>query len=196
MQSRLPRWAIIALIVLVVAAIGVGIFFLFWTGHAIIGWIVSGLIIAAIAIIAATTVPQLYKLYKFQKYFKQHENALNMLPSLMQSGRIQEAMVRFEGVMKHAPENAYIYYLRAFFLQAGGKQAEALSAANKAMSLVDKDPFLATLLQQQGGQMGQPTTVEGFKEQLRDLQHNLEPRVNQMRERRKQAAEKRKKKSR
>lgn len=195
MQSRLPRWAIITLIVLAVAALATGIFFLFrWSPRA--GWIATGLLIAAIILIAVTTVPQLYKLYKFQKYFKQHENSLNMLPSLMQSGRVQEAMVRFEGVMKDAPENAYIFYLRAYFLQAGGKHAEALSAANKAMKLVDKDPFLPTLLQQQGGQMGQPTTVEGFKEQLRTLQQTLEPRVNQMRDRRKQAVEKRKKKSR
>ncbi|MHB9106738.1 MAG: tetratricopeptide repeat protein [Armatimonadota bacterium] len=186
----------ITLLALLLIVIGIGIYILFTQVSAIAGWIVLGVLIAAIAIVAITTVPPLYKLYRFQKYFKQHEKDLNMLPGLMQSGHVQDALTRFEGVMKHAPDNAYIYYLRAFFLQSAGKLPEAMSAANKALSLVNRDPFLPMLLQQSGGQLGQPTTVEGFKEQLEDLRRTLEPRLNQMRTRREQAVAKRKKKSR
>ena len=195
MLSRLPRWALITLLALLVIGLAVGIYFLFrWSPLA--GWIATGVLIAVIALFAATTVPQLYRLYKFNKYFKQHESALNMLPGLMSTGRVQEAMVRFEGVMKNAPDNAYMLYMRAFFLKAAGQLPEAMSAANKALSLVDRDPSLPIILQQQAGQMGQPTTIDGFKEQLNELRGSLEPRVNQMRERRHKAAEKRKKKSR
>ena len=195
MVSRLPRPVLIALIVIAVLAVVVGLVFLTrW--NPLVGWIVTGVIVAAIIIIAATAGPPMYRLYKFQKYFKQHEAQLNMLPSLMQTGRTQEALVRFEGVMKQAPDNAYVFYMRAFFLQAAGKLPEAMSAANKAMSLVSRDPYLSLILQQMGGQMGQPTTVEGFKEQLEDLRRQLEPRVQQMRDRREKAISKRKKKSR
>jgi len=196
MFARLPAWVKIALLALAVVAVGFGIYLLFTRVNPIVGWIVLGVLIAAIAAIAITTVPQLYRLYRFQKYFKKHEKDLNMLPSLMQSGHVQDALVRFEGVMKHAPENAYIYYMRAFFLQSAGKLPEAMSAANKALSLVNRDPFLAMMLQQTGGQFGQPTTVQAFKEQLEDLRRGLEPRLNQMRDRREKAVAKRKKKSR
>jgi len=195
MASRIPRPILIALIALAVIVVVGG---LVWLIHVnpMVGWIVTGVILAALIIVAVTTGPPLYKLYKFQQYFKQHETELNMLPSLMQTGRTQEALVRFEGVMKQAPDNAYVFYMRAFFLQAAGKLPEAMSAANKAMSLVGRDPYLSLILQQMGGQMGQPTTVDGFKEQLENLRQQLEPRVQQMRERREKAINKRKKKSR
>jgi len=195
MLSRLPRWLLITLAAILAAALIVGLIFLI-RADPLVGWIVTGVILAAIAVIAIVTVPQIYKLYRFQKYFKQHEKDLQMLPGLMQSGHVQDALMRFEGVMKHAPDNAYIYYMRAFFLQSAGKLPEAMSAANKALSLVDRDPSLAMILQQAGGQFGQPTTVEGFKTQLQDLRRTLEPRLNQMRDRREKAVAKRKKKSR
>ena len=195
MESRIPRPLLYALIALAVIAVVTGLVFLIrW--NPLVGWIVTGLIVAALIVVGVTTGPPLYRLYKFQQYFKEHESQLNMLPSLMQTGRVQEALVRFEGVMKEAPDNAYVYYMRAFFLQSAGKLPEALSAANKAKNLVNGDPYLALILQQMGGQMGQPTTVEGFKDQLDELRHTLEPRVQQMRERREKAVTKRKKKSR
>lgn len=196
MFARLPAWVKISLLVLALLVIGGAIYLLFTRVSVIAGWIVLGVLIAAIVVIAITTVPPLYRLYRFQKYFKQHEKELNMLPSLMQSGHVQDALVRFEGVMKHAPDNAYIYYMRAFFLHSAGKLPEAMSAANKALSLAPKDPFLPMMLQQAGGQFGQPTTVEEFKQQLEDLRRSLEPRLHQMRTRREQAQAKRKKKSR
>jgi tetratricopeptide (TPR) repeat protein len=195
MLSRLPRWLAVTLIALFVIAVVVGLVFLI-RYNPLIGWIAAGVVIAAVAVVAITTLPALFRLYRFQKYFKKHEKDLNMLPGLMQSGHVQDALIRFEGVMKNAPENAYIYYMRAFFLQSAGKLPEAMSAANKALSLVGRDPFLAMILQQSGGQFGQPTTVEGFKEQLEDLRRSLEPRLNQMRDRREKAVAKRKKKSR
>jgi len=197
MFAKMPAWVKIALLALVVIAIGVGIYFLFTKVSPTVGWIVLGVLIAAIAIVAITTVPPLLKLYRFQKYFKQHEKELSMLPGLLQSGHQQDAVARFEGVMKNAPaDNAYLFYMRAFFLQSVGKLPEAMSAANKALALVSRDPFLPMILQQSGGQFGQPTTVEGFKQQLEELRSNIEPRLNQMRDRRVKAVAKRKKKSR
>ncbi len=196
MNSRFPRWLLITLVVLAVAVLTIGIVLLLRSQYPYLGWALLALVIAALVIIGATTIPQLIKLYRFQKYFKQHEAQLQTLPSLMQSGRTQEALSRFEGVMKHAPENAYLIYLRAFFLQAAGKLPEALGSANKALAMADKDPFLPTMLQQMGGQMGQPSTVPEFKAQLEEMRESLEPRVQQMRVRREKAVAKRKKKSR
>lgn len=200
MNSRFPRWLIITGIVVLVAALVFGIVMLFRSGWMLwgvnAGWFGLGLLIAIIAVVLISVAPSLIRLYKFQKYFKTHEAQLHGLPALMQSGRTQEALMRFESVMKHAPDSAYIYYMRAFFLQAAGKLPEALTSAKKAISLAANDPLLPATLQQVGGQMGQPTTVEGFKEQLEELRRSLEPRVNQMRERREKAAKDRKKKSR
>jgi predicted Zn-dependent protease len=195
MNSRIPRWLLITLIVLVAAGIVTGLVFLFRNENLRLwGWILTGLLVALIAVFAAVTLPPLLRLYRFQKYFKQHEKQLNLLPGLMQSGRTQEAQMLFDGVMKHAPDNAYLYYMQAFFMQATGKLPQAMTAANKALALVDRDPFLAMMLQQVGGQMGQPTTVDGFREQLEDLRDSLQPRVSQMRERREKAIKKREKK--
>ncbi|MHB9027028.1 MAG: tetratricopeptide repeat protein [Armatimonadota bacterium] len=195
MISRLPRWLLITLIALIAAGIATGLVFLFRNDNLRLwGWILTGVLVALLAVFAAVTLPPLIRLYRFQKYFKQHEKQLSLLPNLMQSGRTQEAQMLFDGVMKHAPDNAYLLYMQAFFLQAAGKLPQAMSVANKALSLVGRDPFLPMILQQVGGQMGQPTTVEGFREQLEDLRDSLEPRVNQMRERREKAVKKREKK--
>jgi len=195
MMPRIPRWLLITLIVTVIAAIVTGLVFLIIKAPTI-GWIVTGILLAAIVIVAIMTVPQFIKLYKFNKYFKENEAQLSSLPALMQSGRTQEALSRFDGVMKHAPENAYIFYMKAHFLQAAGKQSEALASAQKALTMADKDPYLQTMLQQSGGQMGQPSTVTEFKSQLHDMIVSLEPRVAQMRQRREKAVKERKKKSR
>jgi len=200
MESRYPRWLIItAIAAVVIILVGADVLF-FRSGLRFFGiswgWIFLGFLIALIAIIAASVLPTFLKLYKFNKYFKEHESQLHGLPNLMQSGRTQEALSRFESVMKEAPDSAYIFYTRAFFLQAAGKLPEALSSARKALALAPKDPMLLPTLQQAGGQMGQPTTLEGFKQQLEELCRSLEPRVTQMRERREKAVSKRKKKSR
>ncbi|MHB9132585.1 MAG: tetratricopeptide repeat protein [Armatimonadota bacterium] len=194
-NPKLPRWLIITLIAVLVVGIAIGIFFAFRYSTTL-GWIISGVLLAIIAIFAAVTIPPLYKLYKFQKYFKQHEATLGQLPTLMQSGRTQEALMRFEGVMKQAPDNAFLTYMQAFFLQSAGELPRAMSAANKALAMAKKDPSLPMMLQQMAGQYGQPTTVEGFIEQLEDLKAKLEPRVSQMRERKEKAVSRRKKKSR
>ena len=199
MNSRLPRWLLITLLALAVVVLVTGLVLMirssiYWV-H-LTGFILSGVLIVLLVLFVSFSAPQLIKLYKFQKYFKQHEAQLKLLPSLMQTGRTQEALMRFEGVMKHAPDNAYLYYMRASFLKAGGKLPEAMAAANKALSLIDKDPFLPQMLQQVGGQMGQPTTVAEFREQLEELRRTLTPRVSQMRERHDKAVEKRKRKSR
>ena len=199
MLSRLPRWLLITLIAVVLAILITGLVFMSLSGTYWVhmtGIILTGLLIAVVVIFASVSGPQLYKLYKFQKYFKAHEAQMRMLPTLMQTGRTQEALMRFDGVMKNAPDNAYLLYMHAFFLKAGGKLPEAMNATNKALKLVDRDPYLQAMLQQMGGQMGQPTTVAEFKEQLEELRDSLEPRVNQMRERHQKAISKRKKKSR
>jgi len=198
MNSRLPRWLLITLLSIAVVAVVTGLVLMI-RHHGVvglIGWIITGVLIVLLVLFVSFSAPQLIKLYKFQKYFKQHEAQLRLLPALMQSGRTQEALMRFEGVMKHAPDNAYLFFMRASFLKAGGKMPEAMAAANKALSLIDKDPFLPQMLQQVGGQMGQPTTVSEFREQLEELKRGLEPRVNSMRERHEKAVQKRKKKSR
>lgn len=199
MMSRLPRWLQIALLVVVLAAVVTGLVLMSRSTIAWVHWtglILSGILVGLLILLLVTYAPQLVKLYRFQKYFKAHEAQLRMLPVLMQSGRTQEAMMRFEGVMKHAPDNAYLYYMKAFFARAAGKLPEALSATNKALSLIDRDPNLPLMLQQAGGQMGQPSTVKEFRVQLEELRRSLEPRINEMRERHDKAVSKRKKKSR
>ncbi len=113
----------------------------------------------------------------------------------MKSGQTQEAMTRFESIMKDAPDSAFLHYTRAFYMQSAGKYPEALQSANKALALAATDPLLLPQLQQNAGQMGQPTTIEGFKENLQELRRALEPRVRLMRERREKAVKERKKKS-
>ena len=203
MRSRLPRWLLLTLIVLgvviVVSGLVTGSVLLIrspvpW--QSLVGWAILGLLAVTIAVIVWSALPPLIKLYRFQRYFKKHEAELSSLPGLVQGGRMQEALVRFESVMKRAPENAYFFYMRAYFLQAAGKLPDALSAANRALTMVDRDQLLPLILQQLGGQMGQPTTVAGFKEQLETLRRSLEPRVSQIRERREKAVSRRKKKSR
>ncbi|HEY3379745.1 MAG TPA: hypothetical protein VGL77_19900 [Armatimonadota bacterium] len=199
MISRIPRWLWIALGVVVLAAVVTGLVFLIRSNTgwvSIVGWTITGLLVAAVILFLSVSAPQLLKLYKLQKYYKANEAQLRMLPSLMQSGRTQEATMRFEGLMKNAPDNAYLYFMKAFFMRSAGKLPEALSAANKALALAKTDSSLPAMLQQVGGQMGQPTTVEGFKTQLEELKSLLEPRVNMMRERREKAVTKRNKKSR
>lgn len=199
MFSRLPRWLLITLIAIAVVVVVAALIFMMRSETSWVHWtglILLGVVVALLIITASVLGPQLWKLYKFQKYFKAHEAQMRMLPSLMQTGRTQEALTRFGEVMKHAPDNAYLLYMHAFFLNTGGKPQEALMTANKALALVDRDPFLPAMLQQVGGQMGQPTTVTEFKEQLRDLIESLTPRVSQMRERHQKAVDKRKKKSR
>lgn len=200
MKPRLPRWlGITLLVLLVVLVLGAAVYgivrLVLW--NSLWGGVGAGLLLAILALLAYFVARPLWKLYKFQQYFSKHEAQLQLLPSLMQSGRTQEAMMRFEGVMKGAPEDsAYIFYMRAFFLQAAGRLPEAMSAATKALNLANTDPFLPMILQQMGGQMGQPSTLDEFKTQVQNLCNTLEPRVSQMRQRREKATEKRKKKSR
>lgn len=202
MNPRLQRWGSLALIVAAVAILALGDVLLFRSGWKLFGvswgWLFLGLIVAVLAVAIAIVAPQLIKLYRFQKHLKKHEQQLLTLPSLMKAGHTEEAMARFERMMqdKDAQDSAFLHYMRAFYMQSVGKNAEALHSANKALSLATSDPLLLPQLQQNGGQMGQPTTIAGFKEQLEDLRRTLEPRVRQMRERRERAAKERKKKSR
>jgi tetratricopeptide (TPR) repeat protein len=198
MLNRLPRWLLFTLLGLLLVIIVTGLVVMIHSGGVLwyIGWGISALLVIVLIVLISVSAPQLIKLYKFQKYFKAHEEQLKTLPSLLQTGRTQEAMMRFEGMMKHAPDNAYLYYMQAFMLKAGGKLNEALVATDKALALASNDPYLKTMLQQAGGQMGQPTTVDEFKQSLTELRRTLEPRVNSMRERHEKAVAKRKKKSR
>jgi tetratricopeptide (TPR) repeat protein len=145
-------------------------------------------------------VQELLRYRKFNQYYKQHEASLQKLPTLMQSGRMGEAVTRFEEAMKEAPDNAYFLYMRAFFLQAAQRYPESISAANKALAMAEKDPMLPSMLkeakQQAGGQMDLPETVTEFRTKLEELKRALEPRVMQMRARREAAKAKHKKKSR
>lgn len=197
MLSKLPRWLLITLFVAAVVIVVGGLIALSVNESTrTIGLVASGVIVALLIIIAVTTGPQMYRMYRFSKHMKANETQLNMLPMLMQTGRTQEALSRFDTVMKDAPDNAYIMYMKAHFLEAAGKLPEALSAANKALDLAGKDATLQMTLQQVGGQMGQPTTVDGFKSQVQLKIDELRPRVNDIRLRRQKAVKERKKKSR
>lgn len=199
MQSRLPRWAIITLTALAVAVV-LGL--ISWGGFALIHkWGALGLgvflvILIGLGIFLYIGLKPLIQYYKFNKYYQKQEGQLKNLPGLLQAGRTQEALARFEGVMKHAPDSAYIFFMRANFLQSAGKLPEALTAANKALALSGSDPMLASMLKEAGGQMGQPANVAEFKEQLTELIQSIEPRVSAIRMRREKARREKKKKSR
>ncbi len=149
MTPGIRRWLIIAAIVAVVAVIVLGDVLLFHAGWKVPGinvnwgWFLLGLILMVLVVVIVSIAPQLYKIYRFQKYFKAHEKQLQGLPALMQSGHTQEALLRFESVIKDAPESAYLFYMRAFFMQSAGKIPEALFSANKALALASKDTALA-----------------------------------------------------
>ncbi|MEI7832625.1 MAG: tetratricopeptide repeat protein [bacterium] len=199
MQSRLPRWLIITLTALAVAVL-LGL--ISWGGYALIKtWQIIGLgiflvIIVGLGIFIWIGIKPLIQYYKFNKYYQSQESQLKNLPGLLQAGRTTEALARFEGVMKHAPDSAYIYFMRANFLQSAGKLPEALTAANKALALSATDPILASMLKEAGGQMGQPSTVTEFKAQLNELIATIEPKVTAIRMRREKARREKKKKSR
>jgi tetratricopeptide (TPR) repeat protein len=197
MTPKLSRpWAIalIALAVLLIAGLITWFFLMGWT---LAAWIVLGLIIALVVGLFAAFGPPLIRWYKFQKSFKKYEKQFQQLPSLMMAGRTPQALMLFEELMKDAPESAYFYYLRAMFTERAGKLPEALAAVNKAITLSRSDPLLPAILQEYSTQMpGQPATVEEFRRQLDELKASLEPRVNAVRQRKAQAAVKRKKKSR
>lgn len=199
MLSRLPRWLIITLISLVVAVVIGGSILMVVLGSGWVawaGWVIIGIIVLAVILFSIYGLPQLIKLYRFQKYYKANEANIKNLGNMVQSGRAAGALQQFDGVMKHAPDSAYMLYMHALLLQSAGKHIEALSAANKAIDLISKDPMLPAQLKEMAGQMGQPTTVEEFRQQVEDLRRSLEPRVSQMRERHQKAVSKRKKKSR
>lgn len=161
-----------------------------------IGWIWIALIIALLSVLAYKFVPMFVQYYKFNKYYKANEEALKNLPRMLQNQRSAGAVMQFDNLMQNAPDSAYIYYMKAFFYQTSGKYGEALSSARKALAMADKDMLLEMILQQSGGQMGQPTTKIEFKDQLTSMCAMLEPKVSDNRQRREKAVEKRKKKSR
>lgn len=199
MLARMPRWLLITLIALAVLLIVTALVFMIVFGNTVVQWIGIGITIILVVLLTAIGIilgPQLYKAYKFQKVFKAHEAQMRLLPGLMQAGRTQEALMHFDNLMKQAPDNAYLFFMHAQFLRAGGKLPEAMTATKKALAMAERDPMLQMTLQQVGGQMGQPTSVKEFKEQALEMQRSLEPRVTQMRERHEKAVSKRKKKSR
>jgi tetratricopeptide (TPR) repeat protein len=195
MKTPLPRWLLYTLIGLAVLVI-VGLIIFLYRVSPLAGGIVTGVLVVVLAIIALTVGPQLYKLYKFQKYFKAHEETLKLLGTLMAAGRTQEAVMRMEELMKNAPENAITQFMRAMFLERAGKYSEAMSAAGRALTLAKKDPMLPAMLQEMKNQPGLPGSMDEFREQMEEMRTSLEPRVNQMRQRKEKAKADRKKKSR
>ena len=185
-------YTLIGLAVLVL----VGLIIFLYHVNVLAGSIVTGLLVVLLAGIGLTVGPQLYKLYKFQKYFKGHEDTLKLLGTLMAAGRTQEAVMRMEDLMKNAPENAYTQFMRAMFLNSAQKFPEAMSAASRALTLAKNDPMLPAMLQEMKGQPGLPGSIDEFNTQMEELRSSLEPRVNQMRQRREKAQAQRKKKSR
>ncbi len=154
------------------------------------------ILLGIISFLAIKFVPMFVQYFKFNKYYKANEEALKNLPRMLQNQRSAGAVMQFDNLMQNAPDSAYIYYMKAFFYQTSGKFGEALSSARKALAMADKDMLLPMILQQSGGQMGQPTTLSEFKEQLTGMCAMLEPKVSDTRLRREKAVEKRKKKSR
>ena len=199
MLSRLPRWLLISIIVAAVVIVVGGAILLVVLGQGwveLVGWIILGILLVAVIVFSIYGLPQLIKLYRFQKYYKANEANIKNLGNMVQSGRTSGALMQFDDVMKHAPDSAYMFYMRALLLQSTGKHIEAIASANKALAMIGKDPMLAAQLKELSGQMGQPSTVEEFRVKVEELKSTLEPRVTQMRERHQKAVSKRKKKSR
>ena len=199
MASKLPRWLIITLIALALLVLIGGnilLYHLKFPYGLIFGGLLTMAMLAVVIGLATLYGPMLWRYYKFSKYYKENEDTLRQLPHLMQQHRSMAAQSQFEGIMKNAPEGAYIYFMKAFFYQSSEQFPEALYAAKRALALAGNDQMLPILLQQAGGEMGQPKTVAEFKEQMERLVDSLQPRVTQMRQRREKSIEKRKKKSR
>ena len=198
-MSKLPRWLLISLIVIAVGAIVTGLVFLirsevtwmYWTGL-----ILAFLIVAIIIAVATTLGPQLFKLYKFQKKLNTEESSFRSLEGLLQQGKVHEATLRFNHLMKDAPDNAYLFYMKAMFMRQAGQTLEAYDAAKNALKFANTDQSLTASLQQVGGQMGQPTTVAEFKTQVKAIIAELEPKIKEMKAKKEKAVQKRKKKSR
>jgi hypothetical protein len=195
MNPQINRPKVILITALVVLAIAATIWALF-TLHPIAGWVVVGLIVVVLAVLGIMYLPPLFRWLRFQKTFKKYEGQLSQLPNLMMAGRTQQADLLFEEATKEAPESAYFYYMRAMFKKQAGKMPEALSAVNKAISMISTDAFLPVILQQAAGQPGQPGTVSEFRRMAEQLRDDLEPRVNAMRQVKEKAKKDRKKKSR
>ncbi len=203
MMPNFSRWkaiAIVAGVVVLLVAITIGLFKIPTVNLGPINisfgivWVL--IIIGVLSFLAYKFVPMFVQYYKFNKYYKANEEALKNLPRMLQNQRSAGAVMQFDNLMQNAPDSAYIYYMKAFFYQSSGRLGEALSSARKALAMADKDMLLPMILQQSGGQMGQPTTLSEFKASLTEMCAVLEPKVSDTRQRREKAVEKRKKKSR
>ena len=198
-MSKLPRWLLISIIVVALGALITGLVFLIssevtwmqWTGL-----ILSGVLVIAIVVLATTIGPQLIKLYKFQKKMNAEDGNLRGLEGLLMQGKVHEATLRFNRLMKDAPDSAYLYYMKAMFMKQTGNNLEAYDAAKNALKFSSTDASLQASLQQTGGQMGQPTTVTEFKAQLKEIIAELEPKIKLQQAKKEKAVQKRKKKSR
>ena len=208
-MSKLPRWLLILILVVVLGALITGIVFLIgsptqwmhFTGIAL-AIVLGGTIIG----LAYMTLPQLIKLYKFNKKMSANEDDLRALGGLLQQqgdlfmpgsgSKVHEATVKFNRLMKDAPDNAYFYYMRAAFMMRAGNNQDAYDAAKSALKLASTDSSLSVLLQQAEGQVGQPTTVAEFKTQMKEMIAELEPKIRQQQAKKEKAVQKRKKKSR
>jgi hypothetical protein len=205
MMPNFSRWKAIAIVAGVVVLVVLIIVGLFKIGSTTLpfglppihwGWLFVLLLIGVLSFLAYKFVPMFVQYYKFNKYYKANEEALKNLPRMLQNQRSAGAVMQFDNLMQNAPDSAYIYYMKAFFYQSSGRLGEALSSARKALAMADKDMLLPMILQQSGGQMGQPTTLSEFKASLTEMCAVLEPKVSDTRQRREKAVEKRKKKSR
>jgi hypothetical protein len=199
MFQKLPRWGQITLLALgaliVLGLLGLGVYAMSAWLH-IWGLLISLAILGGLGAVLYVSLKPLLKYYQFSKKAPQHEALMRQLPGLLQAGRTQEAIARFDDVMNDAPENAYFFYLRAYFFRGVQKQSEALSAAKKALTLMKSDALLAEMIKQGAAQPGAPGSTQEFRENLEQLIDDIEPRLHASRQRREKARADRKKKSR
>ena len=198
-MNKLPRWLLIAIIIIGVTGIVTGLVFMIRSGTGWVHWtgLILTLVLIAIIISLVTYLgPQLYKLYKFQKKLNNEESGFRELESMLAQGRVHEATQKFKYIMKDAPDSAYIYYMKAVFLKNTGNNVEAYKAAKSALGLANTDASLNASLEQGAGQMGLPTTKAEFKIMLRDMIAELEPKVKEQQTKKEKAVQKRKRKSR
>lgn len=195
MTPNISRTKVILITIGVVLLIVAAIFGLFRLST-LAGWIVVGIIVVVLGVLAYMYLPPLFQWMRFQKKFKKYEGQMGQMSNMLMANRTQQADLLFEEVTKDAPESAYFYYMRAMFKSRAGKLPEALAAVNKAIAMIKTDAFLPVILQQAGNQPGQPSTVSEFRRMAEELKDDLEPRVTSVRQQKEKAKKDRKKKSR
>jgi len=202
-MSKLPRWLLITLISVGLGGIITGLVFMIRSSIVWVNWtgLILIMLLVALAIVLATyIVPQLRKAHQMKKFIENMpdpEATSRSLESLAQQGKAHEATLRFNQMMKDAPDNAYLYYMKAMFMRNVGNTVEAYEAAKSALSLTsDNDPSLSAMIQESASQPGMPSTVSEFRAQLKSIISDLEPKIKEINARKEKAVQKRKRKSR